>query len=327
MQEKLNDINAWWAGEGAKFTQIERGAAEVLKDLGAQKKALDNLKSGLNPWLFLKNAWYKANQRGVIEKEISVQRQTQQDYWDSLTETARANVELICDAYLASDAAHAGLKQVMQQNKQEYDNLTARYDLLNEINKKTNDVLKKVKRAWRECDDAQDYETLDMVGSSPLFTILSDGETREAAKYLNAAVEAIKDYSEYMERAKGEPFMVEAGVDIDGLLSAAEWDLWFGVFDLDVLSFFSSWNNSQKLGEAKKQLSDVQAHIEPIGAEINQRISNTLAARQDVAAKRDDVQAEILAKFDVPENMKFYFEEIRIYPAAVKGLPTLKLDM
>ena len=91
------------------------------------------------------------------------------------------------------------------------------YTTLEKINSKTNDVLRAVDRAWDECDDAQDYETLDMFASNAFATVISHAETEEAAEYLADAVEAIKDYSEYMEKVKGEPYMVEANIDIDDI--------------------------------------------------------------------------------------------------------------
>ncbi|MED5423337.1 MAG: hypothetical protein VX740_07845, partial [Pseudomonadota bacterium] len=238
MTTDLKAVYTWWRNEGQALGAERKDLALQRSALQADLDALNDEKAGYNPFKFLKNAWRRATVGSNLQGQINALKDKQTDLEASLRNQADAQAVELFYAYLQSSAADAVTVNAYNDNVSAFGVADKTYTTLEKINSKTNDVLRAVDRAWDECDDAQDYETLDMFASNAFATVISRAETEEAAEYLADAVEAIKDYSEYMEKVKGEPYMVEANIDIDDILSTAEWDLWFGVFDLDVLSFF-----------------------------------------------------------------------------------------
>ncbi|MGN7502700.1 MAG: hypothetical protein ACTHPO_06970 [Alphaproteobacteria bacterium] len=304
MTTDLKAVYTWWRNEGQALGAERKDLALQRSALQADLDALNDEKAGYNPFKFLKNAWRRATVGSNLQGQINALKDKQTDLEASLRNQADAQAVELFYAYLQSSAADAVTVNAYNDNVSAFGVADKTYTTLEKINSKTNDVLRAVDRAWDECDDAQDYETLDMFASNAFATVISHAETEEAAEYLADAVEAIKDYSEYMEKVKGEPYMVEANIDIDDILSTAEWDLWFGVFDLDVLSFFSSWQNHTKLEEAKTQLEDVKAHIEPISESLSTRMKASRAEKLSYEDKNRALCRAYINGLELPSDMR-----------------------
>lgn len=303
ISEQVNQIKNWWQqGEGAIInTEIEACDTRIT-ELKHSISDLSGLKAGYNPLNFLKNAWVKATEIPPLQKEVSEQQSLRGEKVSFLTKTAESHANDILASVLKGDESvvKAQINEVICERNVEGQTKSA----LSVIKKNTDSVIGVINRAWKECDEAQGYETFDMVASNPLATLVSHSETKEAAQHLEKVSKALQEYKTFMEQARESYKDANVKIDVEELTNIAEWDLWLGVLDIDVLSFFSSWENHEKLGKAKKQLEEMLETIQPVSDNVKNEIDD-LGARVDKLNRQYvGLRAQAISGIGVPELMQ-----------------------
>lgn len=210
------------------------------------------------------------------------------------------------DIVLAAEASRdANLKSELSAIQSDMKPLSQIDEILSEISDRTKTMLLDIDKALKEVGDAQTWETLDMFGSNPAFSLLSHGETREAIEHINRVSRNFSDYQEFIaQKGKDLPAQKTDTQDIENI---AEWDLWMGVFDVDVISFFTSWRNHERLEEAKGQLKKLRGSVNEIYSNVQSQLTENDSKRTEIKQRYDALVEKTLNETqDLPELMRAY---------------------
>ena len=302
INNQVSEIQNWWNnGEGQDIAGQIAALDTDITGHQSDIEDLQGLKAGYNPFKFMKNAWVKATQVPPIEDKIDQANKEKQILNARLEQAANDQAEKLFAGLLLN--GDEDLRETLDSNRARKADVKQVSQALSTIKERSDNVIAVINRAWKECDEAQDYETFDMVASGPLATIISDGETREAADHLKKVEKALDEYKDFMEQAKSSYKNANVDLDIEGLLDIADWDLWMGLFDIDVLSFFSSWENHEKLGKAKTQLEEIKEVITPVSNSVKNELESFACEIDELDASYATLRAESLSALDLPAAM------------------------
>jgi len=289
----------WWRTQGKnthdKITKTESEVAVLAK-------SADELyfrEAGYNPIKFIKNAWERATVLpGIQEKRSSLQNDIDSNAGElRLTSESQAAQILLARSKEDPDVASV-LNDIVARRKPLHETRTT----LSEISAKTKQVLDVIKTAWDEADDASSWETIDMFGSNAGITLVSHLETSEAKEHLDLVRETLIGYKDFMQKSSEKLSSLQlTGLRADGIATMAEWDLWMGVFDLDIISFFTSWENQEQLEKAKTKLESLGSAIEPILQKTETALSDNGKAVAGLDAEYLSLRTDVARASGLPD--------------------------
>ena len=314
-------VDSWWHGEKANqyMTGLDHLDTEI-RDCQTEISGIRNQPSGFNPLKILSNAWARATQIPPIKSRQEDYQNQYDKLENALIKAAVHHADQILDAKSQDDP---DIAQDLTAIKDTKASLTETHVTLKGIKTKTKDVLDVIQTAWKEADQASGWETIDMFGSNAAFSVLSHFETSDAVKHLNKVGETLKYYKTFMDTAQEKLSSLQlTPLRAEGITEIAQWDLWMGVLDIDIISFFTSWRNKEKLESAKEKLETLEKNIEPIAHKTDALLSTTSAQIDDLDRQHMAIRDGVVLKAGLPREFHTFYPAITKQEGA-KPAPSL----
>lgn len=309
--QTISAIESFWSDEKTqKNMGVLNDLVHDLKDIDRQIADIREKKSGLNPLKILGNAWARTTKIPPFEsrrKDLQIQHD---QIKNGLVKISLQHADQILAAKAHDDPKIA---EALDGIKDARAPLEQTQTSLREIKVKTRAMLETIRTAYEEASSASSWETIDMFGSNAGVSLISHFQTSDAAEHLKKVGTELKDYKAFMDKAQGKLSSLQlTPLRVEGIEEIAEWDLWMGVLDIDLVSIFTSWKNKEQLETAMEKLEALKGNIEPFVTKADKLLSNTSHQIDKLDKLHVSLRENITLNAGLPEN--FY----RFFPSSIK---------
>ena len=267
------EIDAWWIAQGKEESQKIEGLDLKIAGYDSRIDAIRDRKSGLNPLKFLGNTWARATHVPALNEQKSLLEAQRDEVTLNLSVKASEDADRLLSSVAEEDP---DVKADFLEAKGQLIPLIEAVEILTDAQTRTENLIAIIQRAQKEASEAQNWEVADMLGNNAGLTVLSHMETSEAKQHLGRVGDALTEYKEFMDQVGSRLSSLQlTPLRSDAIGKVAEWDLWMGVFDVDLISIFTSWKNHKQVSKAKEKLEALETNISSILTQCNVSLSET----------------------------------------------------